>query len=580
MKLEEERSHAFEGEMQAQHDAVRVIIGRLRERLANEQRILYRHESTVTGKSARGQDTEIAQGRADKKRELVNALQEKLEALEEKAVHIRRQIRHALEFAPLQNDLDHLPPRFRRVREGESRMPNSRFKTFQDVFTPPEAQIVPKGKRASVREYDQIPLHHVPVDPARIPDWFVERFDLAELEELTDFERASGFEKLDMKARLVPEVRNLFMHLTPLEADGQQTHRVMFLEDYAPAYDGMLLVTSYSGRREEEGDCKVMQVFDSAYTAQRREFHAGGKLGKEKRKLRGIRARVKGIQRELIGLRQDDPKRARLSGRLRQEMEAIGRAANPYSREAGEILDSISDIRDRRGQHNPGAACARMVKAVNLLEKRLPGVSKKKNWIDADAAVLEDTIGEGEGLMDQAREAALGICQGLEQGQDIQTQLRGMPDLDFLTVRPFSLYAEKVDQKISDLQSALRSGRQKEAQTQAINAYVACKVFQLQKTQQEIVCDLATSPTETSIEELLLRSTELLEFARSHETFPGVITVENKPYDDMVAKMEKVINGLKRYASRGLSARRRAEMYQRLKQYLEETDFTEILEKL
>lgn len=575
MKLEQNRSRQMREEMMDQIDEVEILMAKLTERLEKERGRLDNHEITLQRKAQKGEEPGVTQGRADKKREVIGKLEGELEDLKTIVQKTRSDMERLLNFSPLQDDLINLPPRFRRAKSGERRPVNSRFEIFQNIFTPPEARVVPNRRsRPTRRQYDKIPLTHIPVDPARIPDWFVEEFKLGNLEGLTDFE------KLELKAELAPEVRKLFMRMTPLEADGVQTHRVMVLKNYDTDHDGKILISSYSGLKEEGKDHKVMQVFGSAYEAQRREFHTGGKLGKEKFKLRRIKARVRGLQQELIGMKKDDLRKSEITEGIVSEIKAIGRATNPYSQEVGDILGSISDISDRSGKHNPGAACARMVKAINLLEERLPKISKKKRWISVDEEVLQDVIDEGESTMEQAERATLDICKGLEEGRDIRGRRRGIPNFDNLTVRPFNRYASIVEATSAVVGMGLRIERPDIVRKSAIDAYIACKVAKLQSMQQAMVSDIAISPMGTSIEELVSRASELLEFAQSKEVFKNVETAQNEPYRKMEEKMGEVVRGLQRYAKRRLSPKQRKAMYKSLKAYLEETDFTEILEKL
>ncbi len=580
MKCEDDRNQRIREAAQTQSAKLESQMETLRAIIDEARRILPNHEIALNRKVERGAEIGKTQKRMDDKRKLVTKLEAEMVELDRQSMRIRDDIRRLLTFNPVQDTLDQIAenqqgpkkrqgPKLRQAKEGEWEIPNSLFKTFQDIFTPPEARILPDYRRMpNYREYQGLPIDHCPVDPERIPDWFVEKFELGDLKGLTDFE------KLELKATLIPEVRNLFKHMTPLKADGRQTHRVMVLEDYNPSHDGNILISSYSGTKAEDKDHKVMQVFCSAYEAQRREFHAGGKLGKEKRKLRGIKARIERVQRELVGMRKNDPRKSELVRRILSGVEAIGMATNPYGAEVKGILESVSNITDSSGKHNSSAACARIVRAINLIEERLPKISKKKKWISMDAEALEDVIHDSETTIGEAREATLEICQGLERGEDIQGRLRGVPCLDDLTVKPFSQYAEKITKRLA----LLKNGQN--TRDNAINAYVACKVAELQSMQEEILSDITVSPMETSIEALIVRVDELLDTANSKETYRLIRTGKNEPYRKMVEKMKEVTRGLGQYSRRGLSSEERKAMYKSLKIYLEDIDFIEILEKL
>jgi len=68
--------------------------------------------------------------------------------------------------------------------------------------------------------------------------------------------------------------------------------------------------------------------------------------------------------------------------------------------------------------------------------------------------------------------------------------------------------------------------------------------------------------------------------ANSKETYRLIRTGKNEPYRKMVKKMKEVTRGLDKYSRRGLSPEERRQMYKSLKIYLEDIDFTKILEKL
>jgi hypothetical protein len=85
---------------------------------------------------------------------------------------------------------------------------------------------------------------------------------------------------------------------------------------------------------------------------------------------------------------------------------------------------------------------------------------------------------------------------------------------------------------------------------------------------------------ETTISALLKRAQQLQELVTSKETFPGVRTGENEPYREMAGKIGTLVRGLNMYSKRRLTESERLAMYERLKKYLEDIDFPEILEKL
>lgn len=578
MKCEDDRNQRIREAAQNQIAKLESQIETIRARIEKERGILTKHEITLNRKVGKGTDVGVTQERVDNKRELVSALESRLTELEVSAMRVRDIIRRLLTFDPVMATLDQLPPRFRLAGKGERRKVNSRFKTFQDIFTPPEARILPNTRYPLTRKrYDKLPLDACPVDPERIPDWFFEEFDLGSLEGLSDFE------KLERKVEVTPQIREIFTHLKPMEAHGRQTHRAMVLDGYDEAHDGKILVTSYSGRDKDGEDRKIMQVYGSVYEAHRRTAYTNEGYDREQEKLHGIKARIRGIQRELVGMRKDDPKKDELVKRIASELEMIGIVANCHKVEAADILAAVMNLSDGSGRHNPGATCARMVRAVGLLEKRLPQIFEKSRWVSDDKKILNSTINKGKGVMEQARVASLGLCEGLQEGMDgenIRRTVDSMSDLQEMTVRPFNIYGAKLQEKMDDIKACLKRGDSGVVRDEAINAYVACKVFEVQHERERILRDIAGSPMETTIENLLDRASKLQELVNSKETFPDVRTGINEPYNEMRLSIQTLVRGLQIYSKRNLSESERLAMYERLKKYLEDIDFTEVLEKL
>jgi len=182
--------------------------------------------------------------------------------------------------------------------------------------------------------------------------------------------------------------------------------------------------------------------------------------------------------------------------------------------------------------------------------------------------------------MDQARVASLNFCEALEKGENIEHRLRSMPDLARLTVRPFSLYAFSLQKKMDTLRTGLDKREDKTVRDEGINTYVICKVFAVQREREKILRDIAESPMETTIGNLLDRAYKLRLLITSKETFPDVRTGRNKPYNEMSRKVHTLVRGLQAYSKRNLSESEKLAMYERLKKYLEDIDFAEVLEKL
>lgn len=579
MQKEKERYEQMSSEQVARLEKLEEKIGKVRESLGRSLSILASHETTLSNRQACGKNTEVAEQRIENKRALVEKLELRLKKLEAMSTIIRDDIRRFLNFSPIEDALKDLPSEFRIAGKGEWRNMNSRFKTYQDVFTPVGARVIPvTDKRLSRKEWDSLPMDKCPIDPELVPDWLVEEFELADLYGKTDIE------KLETKAGLAPELADFFAHLHPTTAHGEASYRLMTPQAYDPNHDGKILRFSFTSRKKEtEDDRKIMQSHDNIYAAHRGVYHMDHGKEKETVKIHGIIGRVDAINRDIVGKKKDDPKLKKLIDELLTEIGLIEGSRNFYKMEAHDIMVEISDIKDSLGKHNPGASCARLVRALNRLKKRLPQMFEKNRWNLTDRQIIGETIEKGKETMDTAFERYLELCHTIENGKDekaIRDCLNKLPDLSNLRVRPFSQYAFTLNLKRHSIERALEAADMEAVRDEAIDAYVAAKTFQVQHEREKILRDIAASPMQVSVDELLERAIKLCDAVRSKQTFPNVRTCCNEAYDEMARHLDKLVRGLETYQTKALSAPERQAMYQRLKLFLEKINFTEVLEKL
>ena len=578
MPIDQDRSQKMTSACEARISQLETRIEKTRARLIKEREVLAKHEIALGRKEASGKEIGVSQERVDKKREQITGLEDQIEELTALCEILRQEIGRLLGFHPVKDQLNQLPKGFRRAGEKEWEIPNSRFKTFEDIFTPPEARVVPSvSGRLSRQIYDGLPLTACPVDPARIPDWFIKEFGLGSLEGM------DSFEKQERKTEVIPEVRRIFEHLSPLEAYHNSTHRVLVVQGYAPEHDGKIMMTAYSGREPENRDRKIMQVYDSAYEAQRRSSYIDRQYTGEREKIRDMRGRLRQIGKELEGMKKGDPKKEEIEKRLSAEVETLGHVTNIHKVQAADILEDITDIKDKLGRVNPGRTCARMVRARNLLSNRLPQIFEKSPRVTADARILTAEINRSKEVLDGNYHALSFICDAIEDGElleGLNKKFQGLPDLDDLTTRPFNLYAGKIQQKKAGLRAALDTGDREKMKSEALSAYIACKTFQIQHEREIILRDIAASPMEVTIESLLSRARGLSDLVTSKETLKEVRSGQNEPYRQMAKRIMDLVRGLEAYRRRKLSDDERLAMYERMKKYIEEIDFTEILEKL
>lgn len=583
MNCERERNDQVKSKAEGRLVKLEARIESTRARITEAKRILAGHETTLERRAEKGIEPGKTEEWAENKRVLIAKLEAQSLELNEKVDQVREELRRLLGFDPVRTAFEQLPPQFRGVGKGEWKgVRSSRFRTFQEIFTPPEARIVPNYKRRpSYSEWQKQPIDHCPVEPMLIPDWLVEEFELGDLEGLSEFE------KLERKVELIPDVRELFKHLQPMEAYGIKTYRVMVLEGYDPKHDGKIVRAAgreYKKdmrRKKKRGEPrKEMQRFDSIYDAHRSMIHAERSYEDEDPKVHGIKARVEEIREDAARMRGDDPLRADIEKRIEAELKLLGDVDSHDKAEAAEIMRTVKDMRDILGRPNSGATRAQLVRAANLLSGRSSAIFKKLRWVNEDKRILNKVINQSRATMGRAHIATLMVCKGLREEcgeRELERRIKSVTDIDGLSVRPFISYADKLQEKMGNLTEALGKPS-KVADAEAMNAHVACKAFMLQHERERILRDLAQSPNGTTISALLKRA-EVLEKKISPK-HPAIDLTGSAAYLDLCGKTGKIVKGLSKYSTMRLSEDERQDMYKRLKQYLEEIDFSEILEKL
>lgn len=578
MKFEDERNRRMIEAGEAKIGVLEAYIAKIRARLEKAKDVLTKHEIALSRKEAKGQDLGPAEERVERKREEIKNMEASLEEMVMMAETLRNQVKRLMDFHTVQDTLDNLPGDFVRAKKGEWNIPNSRFKTVEDLFTPAESRVIPaRRKGMSPKAYDRLPLDVCPIDPERVPDWLMEEFGWGAMK------GKSTFDRLEAKALAAPRIRELFAHVEPLGAYDHQTYRALVIEGYAPEHDGKLIVTSYQSREDEEVDRKIMAVYDDAYAARRRPGHIEGGFERENEKLHGIRGRVTDIQEELPGLKKGDPLSQELQDQLATEFEILGHVTSYYGSQVADILATVSDLKDRSGRYNSTAACMRLLKAIDLISKRLPQIFGKSPYVAEDKRILDVEIKNGTETLDRCRRGYLGICRGLQQCEPKERILQKMdrlPELTDLRIRPFNLYGAKFAEKTAMVKEGLDGNNAEMVRDSAIDAYVAGKVFHLHHEREKILRDIVESPVQVSIASLLKRANELLHMSRSKETFPDIRTGGNEAYVRMRNRLRDAVRGLEHYSTRRMTETERLAMYERLKKFLEDVDFISVLENL
>jgi len=527
----------------------------------------------------------------------IEILEQTLQELVELQGRLRIDLKILPDFSPIEDQFDLIKSEFSWVTKKEwNRQPNSKFKTFQNIFGPAGRRILPKQGGIYDGEHgDNIPLDICVLDPRYVRDWFLEEFDLADLPD--DLTR---LEKMRVKASLKPQIAELFEHSNPMSPYGsggdKKNYRLLVVEDYDSTHDGKIIAPFYLGRISRDPDKKAIQVFDNAYSAHRKGEYIEKGYTKERGKIFGMKRRVESIRRNIQGMKANDPRRPEVEDALAAIVVELEQVTNFYKHEAYDIFKKVRQIKDKRDKHNPGATCAQIVKALSLLEERMPQIFEKSKAMHEDKETLSVHIQDGKSVLDQCFYDFKDICglvydtqkaeahgplfgNGVEKG-DIEKRLERLPDIDSLKIRPFNQYGAKLAEKVELIKKAMQEDNQETVRNESVKAFVICKIFHIQHEREKILRDISLVPEETSVDFLLGMARRLQSVTEAREVFPDVQVGYHGVYENLQERVKGLTRGLQHYDKQVLSQDEKREMYTRLKEYLEEIDFSAILEQL
>jgi len=525
----------------------------------------------------------VTEDRIRNKEAEISELRRKTISMAIQTSRLGKEVSAIVEFRPIADQMEGLSVDFMNAEGGKDwEIANSKFKTYQDIFSPVGNRILPRpnGKYAST-PYDRLPLKNCIVDPERIPDWLLDEFNFADLSP-----GLSAFEKLQMKVEAIPAVADLFEHLKPMTPGVEDNriygYRMLVVSDYKAEHDGKIVTPYYLGRLSREKDRKAIQVFDNAYAARRKTEHIEHGYDRERGKIFSMRGRIEDIRAELVGMPKDAPRRDEISRQLAEEVDSLRAVTNFFKIEAFDILQGVIGIKDSLGRHNPGATCAKILRALGQLQKRLPQIFEKSKHIHEDKGIISQRIEGEKADLTRCNRGFTNMGQQFDRNgsSDIQRSLGNLPDLSRLQLRPFILYGRKIQEKMAEIKAGIENKHDEKVREAIINALVITKIFQAQDTREEILREITLMPGETSLDILLRKSQRLLAVIKAREVSPSIETSYSRVYQDLEKKVEKLVNRLIFYTENPLNPEETASMYERLKKYLEDIDFEEILAKL
>ena len=546
--------------------------------------------------------------RWDKKNEAIKKWRTELDDL----LDLKKQLEADLpvikeEFSPMKDQAEH-PVTKKEFYKGRWNIRNSRFKLFQDIFTPPRFRMRPRKTGCYSRTpYDQIPLEHCVVNPEWIPNWFLEEYFGVDLpKDLTPFQ------KMQRKADAIPRVTDFAeQHITflssPTAYGGEEfNYRLLIVDDFNPQHDGKIFYPRYRGAAPEHKDRKIIQVYESAYEARRRTEYASRGYEDELRQIAAIETRIKTIHRKVGSIRADDPqkedKKKEVREKLVKEAELIQHFTNYYKHIAYAILKKTMDLKDVRGVDNPSAACTRLLKFLRVFKERFPQIFKKSGFVEEDKNMLTMIIAQSEAVLEQYFDGFKEVCERLAKAKKatifkdaderignqreyatkaILGDLDYLSDLSELNIRPFNLYGAKIQEKIKAIKDGIHNRDFEMTRQEAIKAFVVCKIFKVQEELEEVIREISLLPLETHIGVLLEKANRLHELVKAREVFSDIEVESYKAvYEELEKRIGELVESLEDYEKEKPTQEERQEIYQNMKKDLEEIDFPTILAEL
>jgi len=538
----------------------------------------------------------VSHDRKQKKEYEVEDLEQKIDDLAELQKQLHVELKLLVNFTPIQDQFQEVQSEFFRATNKAWEIPNSKFKTFQDIFAAPGYRVLPKqGGIYDGAGYDNIPLDVCVMDPRYVPKWFLEEFELADLSnDLTTFQ------KIQTRTEAKPKIVDFFDHLQPMSPYGPDendgSHRLLVLQDYNSGHDGKIIAPT--SRIAKDENRKIMQKFDSIYKAQRRVGHVKEGYQEERPTIFTVQNKVKSILGRTKGLKKDDPETDKICEAILAEVKNLEGVINVYKHNAYSTLREVRKLKDSIGRHNPGATCTRLLAVIKDLKKRLPEIFRISESMNVDKDTLNMRIDFAEGAMSHCLNQFEGICKQLEEaklrqehgplfGKDpdkvfesVKKELHSPEDVEILQVRPFNLYSAKIAKRKEAMKTALEAGDQDTLEKEAVKIFVICKIFEIQSRRESILHDVSLAPEETKLESLMEMAKRIQDVTEAREVLPDVQVGYHNVYADLQNRAGELVRGLKHYDKKGLNPDQKREMYERLKKYLEEIDFPAIIEQL
>ena len=507
-------------------------------------------------------------------------------------------------------------------------VPNSRFKRFQQAFCHPHQFIVPpfrvhKGNRVEFTgnpDFNIISLEPCLVSPDRIPEKLAEDLGLTEFEES---DRGDPYERLKKKAEpaAIVRLKKIWESTVPLQ---RGHHRILAIQQSSATVNARypdvtgpgkeLAGTILYTREEENGREQAraatepprqlsVQHFRSVYAAHRKTLHEAKEYNREIDQLGNLQAKLQllnvQIDREWKKETPEEEKDRMLSEArtlIAQGHKLLAACENKYKVRADDLLAGLTELGPEKHKQRISASLSKMVAVINRLQSRFEEMYPKGGYNKQDQMVLESHITRHERCMRQFRNHVEQNAPVLDNGlalfggkplsePQVETQTTGVlrrmhihpDDLNGVRLRPFSVYAGKLREKWSALGSALRARNQHGAKDAVVQMHVIGK-FQEVRTCFEQIKQYIIDGERISIARIRDFVHHMNGLFSTFQVLPDhIVTGYEGPFIHLRDELERIEQGLAYYANRDIDVGTRAEIYKRLKQYIEQFDVEEMV---
>jgi hypothetical protein len=516
------------------------------------------------------------------------------------------------------------------------KLPNSRFKRFQETFCEPTDYAIPKPnlevpcvEYPSRETLNTCALTGCLVSPARIPFkllvdlGIVPKPDtkLTDLEALAIKAQPSVIQTLKAVFESTELLAGQNPRFTIVRSPSQATARAYPKAKALPeSCTGALIYTrenvaiDRSSVKNQRSPWVAPQLipafFANVYSARRKTEHQTatykletttiGSLALEWNEL-NARARHEWRRAAPQEVKQDiRDALVRLVGRSREELRSVEHHLKQQAAKSFEALEE----RLNNGSNNITTHITTVNAAVTRLEKRLSTMPYKSGHNTVDGDQLTQAIEKGERALDLIRKSLFPAgCRlrdeinrrdsfftqrGLSEGERTRQAhvLLSRMDIPFAAlnevpaVRPFRAFAAAHKAVLSELRSSVLSQDAKQAQ-QAMVKLVVFSKLQRANAIFEKLRSLTSGSQAVPLKEIRQHASSLSSLLEMRSVFPHTTAPQFQPvYEGLQRKVRAMANRLNEYHSQGLDLDERSQMYSRLRAYLDKTDLEKVTNEL